>query len=584
MDRFRKLSLTRQILFLVLMMLVILLISFIISNKIAERIVERKVTDTVGKILLQVEEKMTSFYADMGGISISLLYSPTIQTLLKSEDILTVIQMNEEVTSMFANTMSLKESISGIRLYNNKGTVLANSGAGFGDSVQHPLQTTKYSGLLSTNDPYYTIAVPIYNLKSAQIRDYRGACIFTMDVSNFNSILQNAKITPNSHFLLLDQNNKILASEGEASNIDTNDLTEWKNDEQYIVQTVTLSRTGWKLISAIPKDELLQDLNTVQRLNIATYLVMIVMLGLFLLLFFTRIMSPIKALMDFMKSYSKKGGKTRFNIVYHNEIGVLASHLNKMLDEIASLGKEIRLTQIRMYEIEIAKNQMEISAYRNQINPHFLYNTLDCIRAMALYNKGAEIAEITVSLSNLFRYSVKGNDFVTILEELSHVREYAKIIEFRFMGRIRVEIEADDRLLGMKTLKMLLQPIVENAVFHGLEKKRGNGIVQITIQLLAENRVRYIVQDNGCGMDERQLQELIQRLKKSDALVPAVTDDKQGIGLANIYRRIKLFYGDVAEMDIQSQLNIGTMISISIPLHNNAEQEEGTIRVQGIDC
>ena len=142
-----------------------------------------------------------------------------------------------------------------------------------------------------------------------------------------------------------------------------------------------------------------------------------------------------------------------------------------------------------------------------------------------------------------------------------------------------MEIEADEGLLGMKSLKMLLQPIVENAVFHGLEQKIGNGIVRITVLSLAVNRVQYIIQDNGCGMDERQTQELLQRLRKSDVLVQAVTDDKQGIGLANIYRRIKLFYGDEAEMEIQSQLNVGTIISISIPVHDDAEQVEDTSHV-----
>ena len=136
MGRFRKLSLTKQILFLVLMMLIILLISFVISNKIAERIVERKVTDSVDKILLQVEEKMNSFYGDMEGISTSLLYSPTIQSLLNARDVLSVVLMNDEVTSMFANTMSLKENIRGIRLNNSEGTMVANIGAGIGDSVQ----------------------------------------------------------------------------------------------------------------------------------------------------------------------------------------------------------------------------------------------------------------------------------------------------------------------------------------------------------------------------------------------------------------------------------------------------------------
>ena len=151
----------------------------------------------------------------------------------------------------------------------------------------------------------------------------------------------------------------MLASDGNTPNIDTFRLEEWKNDNRYIVQTSTLPETGWELISIIPKNELLQELNIVQRLNIATYAVIFCLLGLFLIIF-TRILRPVKALIDFMKSYPKTGGESRFPVVYHNEIGVLAANLNKMLDEIDSLSKEIQLTQKQKYEIEITNNQMEI--------------------------------------------------------------------------------------------------------------------------------------------------------------------------------------------------------------------------------
>lgn len=142
--------------FLVLMMMVILLVSFIITNQIAKRIVERKVTDSVDKILLQAEEKMTSFYTDMSGISISLLYSPTIQTAL-TVDKLTMILMNPEVTSMFANTMSLKENIRGIQLYNNEGAMLATTGKGIGDSAKLPFQYYQYKIETSNDNVNWTL-------------------------------------------------------------------------------------------------------------------------------------------------------------------------------------------------------------------------------------------------------------------------------------------------------------------------------------------------------------------------------------------------------------------------------------------
>ena len=437
-----------------------------------------------------------------------------------------------------------------------------------------------------TNDTstYYAITVPIYNLKSTLVREYRGTSVFVMDVKNFNKILEGGKITKHSRLLLLDQNNKIMANEGNSPNFDAFRLEDWKNDKRYIVQTITMPQTGWRLISVIPKNELLQELDIVKRLNIATYVIVFCMLFLFLVIFSNRILKPIKAIMDFMKTYPKTGRESRFNVIYHNEIGVLAVNLNKMLDEIDTLSKEIQLTQKQKYEIEIAKKQMEISAFRNQINPHFLYNTLECIRAIAFYYKVQEIADISTSLSNMFRYSVKGNDFVTIRDEISHVKEYAKIIEFRFMGRMQVAIEADEELLEVKTLKMLLQPIVENAVFHGLEKKIDNGIVQISVQKTAQNQVQYVVRDNGYGMEDQQLEELLKSLRQLDTSPShSEKDAKLGIGLSNIYRRIKLFYGDEAEMTIQSKLHVGTTF-VSLSSTDHAEQLEENKHVQCINC
>ena len=578
MSLFRNMSLTRQIVIVILMMLIILLLSFVISNTIAERIIERKVTDSVSKILLQVEEKTESFYSDMDGISESLLYSPTIQTYMNSNDALSRILMNNEIISVFNNTITLKENIRGIQLYNKEGTMLASIGEGTGKSGQPPVQMTEYSGILTNpkeadTAPYYSIAFPIYNLKSDLLRDYRGTCVFIMDTKNFINILKGAQITKNSHLLLLDQNNNIVANEGN-SRIDTPDMEKWKNDKRFILQMVTLPRTGWKLISVIPKNELLQELNIIQKFNIATYLVMICMLGLFLLIFFNRIIKPIKSLMDFMKSYPKTGGERRFKLVYHNEIGVLAANLNKMLDEIAALSQEIQLTQKQKYEIELARKQMEILAFRNQINPHFLYNTLECIRAIAFYHNVHEIADLSTSLSNMFRYSVKGNNFVTIRDELSQVKEYAKIVELRFMGRIKITIEASEELLEVQTLKMVLQPIVENAVFHGLEKKIDNGIVRIRVQRIEQNKIQYLIQDNGYGMEADRLKELLQHMRQSNASGQAEREGKKGIGLSNIYRRIKLFYGDDAEISIQSKWNEGTTVIVTFQAHYPVEALE----------
>jgi two-component system sensor histidine kinase YesM len=463
-------------------------------------------------------------------------------------------------------------NIRGIQLYNPEGKMISDSGIGIGETVQLPPPKIEYSGLLRDSNtggimPNYSISIPIYNLERTPVKEYMGYSVFFMDVRNFHNILKSAKMTPNSRLFLLDQNKQIMASEGNTPSIDTFQIAELKNDNRYIMQTRKLPRTGWELISVIPKNELLQELNIVQRLNITTYAVMFCLLGLFLIIFFSRILRPIKALMDFMKSYPKKGGESRFPLVYHNEIGVLAANLNKMLDEIDSLSKQ-------KYEIEITKNQMEISAFRNQINPHFLYNTLECISAMAIFYKAQDIGDLSASLSNMFRYSVKGGDFSTIQDEISHIQEYAKIIGYRFMGKIQVVVDADERLLKLKTIKMLLQPMVENAVFHGLEMKIDSGVVRVEVKMTEHNQVQYIVHDNGYGMEETQLKGLVARLRQFESQGWIAREATKGIGLPNIYRRIKLLYGDKADMSIYSKRGTGTTVIMTFPLQDHAEPLE----------
>ncbi|XEC95701.1 sensor histidine kinase [Paenibacillus tarimensis] len=577
MSRFRKLSLIRQIIFLILLMLLILLTTFVISDMIAKRIVERKVTESVSKIFLQVEEKMVSFNSDIEGIFDFLFYSPTIQQYLGTEDDLERILMNREVVSMFANTVSLKKNIRGIQLFDKDGNIIASLGNGTVRTVPSPIQSIEYSGLLTTplsdhrdsKRSFYAISTPIYQLdQNRLVRGYKGIGRFFMDATNFSPILESAKITPNSRVLLIDTMNNIIAAEGPLPPDQTVfHIEQWENNKQYIVQTITLPRSGWKLISLIPRYELLEDMDMVKRFNIVTYSIMFFILCIFLFIFFTRILKPIKELMDFMKSFSIKGGESRFNIVYHNEIGVLGSNLNSMLDNIDMLSKEVQSTQARMYEMELAKKQMEISAFRNQINPHFLYNTLESIRAVALIYDVQEIADISASMSNMFRYAVKGSNFVTVREEIEHVNEYSKIIDFRFRGRFQIEIDTDERLMSECMLKMLLQPIVENAVFHGLERRIGKGKVHIRVYRTDEGQIGITIQDDGHGMDEVRYSDLTSKLH-SDADSGALLDKDtgKGIGLLNIYRRMKLFYGDAADMKIWSRLHEGTTVSITFPM------------------
>jgi len=198
------------------------------------------------------------------------------------------------------------------------------------------------------------------------------------------------------------------------------------------------------------------------------------------------------------------------------------------------------------YEAALVRNQLEILAYRSQINPHFLSNTFECISGIAMSREAPEIVEMSAALSQMFSYAVKEADFVTVAEELAHIEYYALIIGYRFMGRIKINIEVEENAEQCRIPRLILQPVVENAVFHGLEPKIGEG--NINMAVVVNGGYLYIrISDNGVGAERIEA-------SKSD-----------GIGLANIIRRLNIFYGDKAEIKINTALQEGCTVVIKLP-------------------
>lgn len=238
-----------------------------------------------------------------------------------------------------------------------------------------------------------------------------------------------------------------------------------------------------------------------------------------------------------------------------NEIGYLITQYNAMNQKIDELTKKKETA-------ELAQKDAHIAVLQNQINPHFLYNTLECIRAMAMYQGCENVSELTVALSNVLRYAVKGENIVCIKDELNYIQEYSKIIECRF-SKIRIELEIDNTLLEKKMVRLILQPLVENAVFHGLEPMINGGKVWIKIYKVNGKTKRewiYLsVEDNGFGMNGQRLQEIYNSMRDDEI---GKENGSQSIGLVNIYQRLKLTYDDNMELFITSERGKGTKVVI----------------------
>ena len=207
---------------------------------------------------------------------------------------------------------------------------------------------------------------------------------------------------------------------------------------------------------------------------------------------------------------------------------------------------------------------METKLLQVQINPHFLYNTLDTIVWLAEENKKEEVVSMVTALSEFFRTTLsKGRDFITVKEEESHVESYLKIQQFRYQDIMDYEINIDESMYGFVIPKLTLQPLVENALYHGVKNKRGKGMIRITGRLKGGDMIFKVI-DDGKGMTEEELGKLQNSLKKDKS------DRKEdGFGLSNVNQRIRHYYGEGYGISFESRENEGTTATIILEAKNN---------------
>lgn len=235
-------------------------------------------------------------------------------------------------------------------------------------------------------------------------------------------------------------------------------------------------------------------------------------------------------------------------------------------DEVAEFAERLADSFHRHYAAALLKKQMQYVALQNQINPHFLYNTLEAIRSEALLQGSREIAEMVERLSRFFRYCISSQgDFVTIREELMNVKDYFYIQQYRFENKFSLVIETEsDDLLRCYLPKMTFQPIVENAIFHGLEPKKGKGVIHIRA-VRSDRKVYLLISDNGIGMEQEKADALNERLRHDGGGTGQEKNSKHGIALMNVNARIRLYFGSEYGLWVMSTCGKGTDVEIILP-------------------
>ncbi len=321
--------------------------------------------------------------------------------------------------------------------------------------------------------------------------------------------------------------------------------------------------TDWRLIAATAQRRSEADYWTLKTFALLTTATLVVLTAAASYAMKRSIAMPVQSMISYMQGIVESRRYQPLKVIWHNELGELADTMNVMLRHLEESNRKTAETKQMLYLAELDKKQLKINALYSQINPHFLYNTLDCIRSIALVNGQQEIADMTESMARIFRYSIKSADKVTVGAEIRCIQEYLRIIQIRHMYSYRIEIDVEPQTQYLMIPKLILQPIVENAVFHGLEQMRSGGALAIRGWTEGE-RLMLEVEDNGKGMPGEQMDELQKRLQDETLTVGTLFEGRRSIGLININARIRMAYGSRYGVQIMPKVGAGTCVRLCL--------------------
>lgn len=391
-----------------------------------------------------------------------------------------------------------------------------------------------------------------------------GVFIINTKPERFEELYKQIQITPNSRQLVVDENNIIIYSNDKNEIAKPLDKDIQKHlvleggssyerlygNRALIVMNVS-KYTSWKVISIIPEKELFKDILFVRGITVYSGIVL-ALFGVAVALFIARsITKPIKKLDTLMGEVEKGNFDVKIDVRNNDEVGHLSKTFNGMINQIQSLiNKNI--------EKEKQKQQAEFNALQSQINPHFMYNTLNVIKWMAQMQGADNITEALQQYIALLNFCTRTREeYILIKEEIQFLENYVSILRLRYYDRFDVRFDIPEDIQDYKILKFILQPFVENAIFHGLTGDEKDYYVRIQADKI-DDSIEFVVIDNGIGIDEETIEKITNGQNQGRNL--------NSVGIYNVMNRLSLYFGESYKIKIESILEVGTKITVKIPV------------------
>lgn len=560
------------IIYIVCVLLPILLTNIIFYYVTTTNIKTQKTVDA-NYAISTLKEEIQGLVDDAAGIAYLYNVDSQLYTHLQRDygNPVDYVESLTEIKNIFNRSEKEYQRISAIKIYTTNQSVL--SSAYISQLTTDEQSTNWYKDYIDSYLGFPYLYETNNQLSLIQNLDYFGRGQYDNLIKiDFN--MDYLKETLNSvsfqgEIYLLDNKNRVMFSNHQEPGLDhfiySRDLLIPEHPIE-ISSLFTNQRylKNWTIYGVMDEVTVLREVRKSGQFIVPLTIINFLIPSLIIILITRNIHVRLKKVLKHMKLVR---GRNYMKIPYEShrdEIGQLSSEFNRMMERIDTLIDDVYVADIQKKELEIRQRQAQLHALHSQINPHFLFNALESIRMRSLMKGEDETARTIQNMAIIFRKSISWNtSFVTVKEELELIESFLQIQKYRFGDKLQYNIITDEKVLNAKIPKMTFLPFVENSSLHGIENIVGIGLVTIQAAI-HQQKIQFVIQDNGQGMSEEHLEELAEYLEGDSNI-------GNHVGMKNVMLRLKLYYGNQFVFHIDSQPQLGTTVTLTIPLSLTSE-------------
>ena len=567
---FYEISIKEQMRVIASVTIVLFVILCFLINASVKQLVNKNANEHVETTSLRLRDEIEFTYDKIRNFSISIGEDTSVQQLMTC-DYSEISMIIGDVKNCLVKHMILESTIKDIALVNDNIHYSSIYTKNEMDEIRAASNGKAFQWLGIRKNTLYTSTekkdMLVYARDIIVDMENIGTIIISIDASSY--IVENES-EENALYFLADDSEILFSMEYPMEKIQEvhqiwreNGYPARIDKKGYYIHSYYFEDMGCYLISVLDTKSTQIEMNQIEILSWSSVVLVVAFCVSFFVFLLKAMVQPLGKFMDTMKQIRElhqKGLKSELELRGCAEITEIGKEFSGMLYDIEILNKKIFQSATDLYELKVQKQEAELAYLRSQIDPHFLYNTLEVVRKMALTKDAPEIAQTVIDMANIFRYSTKGEDYVPLEKEISIIKSYIRIQQMRFLGKIDAFYFISEEVLHLKVMKMLLQPIVENSIFHGLEPQSGNG--SLFIGARKENDQLIItVKDDGVGIEKSKLEEIQKNLTME------YPDTSKHVGILNTNARIRLLYGKDYGISIESCTEDGTTVTLRLPVN-----------------